>query len=522
MTRCVLLSFCGLMSLGLVACSGEDDPETQCVDMPGGCAGVEQAVLGEETWYTEATGQVSCSEILYVKAGAKGGTGTQAAPFGDLPEASSVAVGGSCIALSGGSYQGAELPPSVSVLGKGVAKTTVTGTGPHRAALTVSGSGVLVRGLRLTGEGPGLAIHDATQVEVRSALVEEVLGMGISVRDATGILIAQVRVAGVVPATAAANDVGVGILVERGDAIQVIRSLVERCQGSGLIHYGNELVMEGSVIRRNDEYGVAATCWASPCVPAPMITIRGSLIEENRGVSIWLTEVAGTLDEVIVRGTARDDTGFSRSLEGINLPDLEVLSSTIETGEDLGVLLHSSHAVIRDSIVAGHLGRGIWIQDPRAAGDSMVEILNSEVVGNAQVGIGALGSCTVMVMETELRGTILAGVPTDTGHVEQGDGLQALPGSIVAVDRVLFEDNDRQSILADDVSYLTVVGSTFLDAAADPILVQNIGVDDINQATNIESGDNQGIGGAAVAPVMPPHPLGLDTSEISVSVPRLL
>ncbi|MFH2005401.1 MAG: right-handed parallel beta-helix repeat-containing protein [bacterium] len=507
----------------LVACGdGGGDDVLQCVELSGAdaCAGVNETSLGTGTWYTDSLGSVSCTEVLYVRAGATGGTGTEAAPFGDLPEAAAVAGPGACIALAAGTYTGAALPPSVSLLGRGSAQTTVTGSGAP-AVSVAGGSQVLIRGLHLTGDGAGLVIIQAQDLTVESVLVDDTRGKGIAVEDATGIALLQVRIAAVLPVTQAADDVGVGLLVKRSADIQVRQSLIEDCQGSGLIHYGKAFSVEQSVVRNNTEYGIAAACADASCVPAPAITISDSLVEGNQGVGIWLNQVTADIHGTTVRGTVRDRFGLSRSLEGVELPNIQLMNSTVEGGEDLGVFLHASNGVLDNNVISGHGGRGTWIQNEPGAADVIVNITATQVLNNYQVGIGVLGSCDVTVSGGEISGTILDTVPTDTGNVEQGDGMQALEASTVTVDNMLFQLNERKAILADSVNFLTIVSSQFDSASGEPIAVQNIGVDDINQATNLDYSGNQNLQGSSVDPMMPVDPYDCDASQVDRATANL-
>ena len=96
--RIVFTTLC--VAAVFVACGGDEGEDVlQCVELDGTdvCAGVDETTLGSGTYYTDSTGSVSCTAVVYVRAGATGGTGTESAPFGDLPAAAAAAGPGECI-----------------------------------------------------------------------------------------------------------------------------------------------------------------------------------------------------------------------------------------------------------------------------------------------------------------------------------------------------------------------------------------------------------------------------------------
>lgn len=519
----LLLALCLAVPVA-AGCEDPAEPETHCTPVGDGqtCAGVSEQTLGTGTWYTESTGDVSCASLIHVKQGASGGTGSETAPFGDLPEAA-LAAGtsgpGTCIALAAGTYQGAELPAGVSLLGRGIAQTRVRGVpadpGPVLAA---SGNAVLIRGVRIAGDGPALWIEDASRLAVESVLVESAQGAGVWLTDSDRVSLVHVRVAGVTPATDAQDSVGVGVYSVRSQRVELRDSLVEGCAGSGLIHLGGDLLVASSVVRRNTGYGIAATCAEPPCDLPPAVTIQGSQVAENEGVGTWLSGVFAQVDALTLSTTRRDRFGFSRGFECVDVPDLQLRGSTIEGGENWGVLLHGTSGVIEGTRVANQQGRGLWIQNPEGMPAVPVDLDGVEVLGNREVGVGILGDCLVNVIGGEVTGTVLADQFTTSGTIHDvGDGIQALSGSSVTVEQVTFQGNQRQSILADDIAFLTVQNNQFADAADASIAVQNIGVANLDEADNLQCTGNQTATGMAVSPYKPDDPFGFDPNPASAS-----
>jgi hypothetical protein len=514
----------GLSGLLLAACRENPEGEEDCAPLHTlaghDCAGVVEPTLGTDTWYTAATGDVTCGSIVYASSGASGGSGTAASPLGDLPEAvaaAAVSGPGTCIALAAGTYQGTELPSGVSLLGRGIAETRVEGTpGSPAPVLAASGTGVLIRGVRISGDGTGLQIQNADRLTVDSMLVDGTRGAGVSIADSSHVNLVHVRVARVIPATDAEDDVGVGVLALRANYLRVSGTLIELCSGSGLVHFGEDLRVAFTVARRNNGYGMASTCSEPPCLTAPDVGIEHSLVDENQGVGLWLSEVSAVVDDLIVRGTARDRHGSSRGLEGVSLPDLQLTASFVGRGDDIGVLLHDSSARLTGTYVSDNQGRGLWIQALAGGPGSQVQALAMTIRRNRQVGVGVLGNCNVELVAGTVTDTFLGSLVTNQGPVDQGDGIQALPGSTVRVDGVFLRNHARKSILADAVASLSVVDSWF-DTASDPVAVQHLGVSDLDDATHIQWSGNQTSDGAGVSPSLLLDPLGCDTDLVALT-----
>jgi hypothetical protein len=310
----------------------------------------------------------------------------------------------------------------------------------------------------------------------------------------------------------------VGVYSVRSQRVELRDSLVEGCAGSGLIHLGGDLLVASSVVRRNTGYGIAATCAEPPCDLPPAVTIQGSQVAENEGVGTWLSGVFAQVDALTLSTTRRDRFGFSRGFECVDVPDLQLRGSTIEGGENWGVLLHGTSGVIEGTRVANQQGRGLWIQNPEGMPAVPVDLDGVEVLGNREVGVGILGDCLVNVIGGEVTGTVLADQFTTSGTIHDvGDGIQALSGSSVTVEQVTFQGNQRQSILADDIAFLTVQNNQFADAADASIAVQNIGVANLDEADNLQCTGNQTATGMAVSPYKPDDPFGFDPNPASAS-----
>lgn len=516
--------------LSLCGCREENEKKTttRCEPLHENesiCAGVEKQVLGSETWYVDETGTTSCTSIVYVKQGAKGGNGSQESPFGDLPAAvtATAADSGACIALAAGEYSPVQLPASVSLLGKGSAKSKVIAN--TSTAIGVNGGeNALIRGVLLTGTAPGIVVENAENLRIESTAVDNTLGLGIDIRNSVGIRIRQVQVTGVKPATDASGDVGVGIRQRGAGSVSVENSLVENCMGSGLISYEGDLSVSRSVFRSNDGYGIAAACSPDGCVPPrPSVTIEGSLVENHVGVGILLWRViASVLDNKVTDTNSLTESihTISRSVEVVEVEDLQFIGNTLSGGADMGLFLHATSGVLSQNAVAMHGGRGIWMQSFRPEVPDMVEIHDNHVSDNKQVGVGVLGNYDVRMNGGSVIGTVTDSVFTEGGTVVQGDAVQLLMGSVAVIESMTFQSNERISILADAVEFLSVKNNEFIDEIETPIAVQEVGVESISEAIDLgilETEGNVNALGIEVSPYLPNDPWNNDKREIAVS-----
>ncbi|MFH2005634.1 MAG: right-handed parallel beta-helix repeat-containing protein [bacterium] len=469
---------------------GGDDWSGQCVEHAASCAGVPARALGSGTWYTE---NATCAQIWYVRDGATGGTGDQSAPFGDLPDAATVAADGDCIALSAGAYSGATLSGGVSLLGAGAGVSTISTTGTAVLAL-VNGAGALVRGVQLTGGLVGLYTSDASQLTVESVLVNAVQRIGVQIVGGADITLRQLRIADLL--LAPGDDAAVGLTSIDAQGLFVESVLVENNPGSGIIVRDGDIWVRDSVIRNNDGYGIAGSC--PGCTSTrPQVILHNNLVQGNELVGIWLMSVDAEVRDNLVADTRNAQVPgsppTSRQIETNNVPVLELFDNQLDLGEDIGVLLHESSGELGGNVISNHGGRGIWAQNIAGTNPSSFLLTDNEVVGNREVSVGLKGDCDV---------TISGGVVSDTqdkpivveGHSSVvGDGVQALTDTILDVQTVTFDANGRTGILVDGAVDATVTNSQFGESDVDAIVVQNVSWDPFDSISG-----NTGTGGVQI------------------------
>ncbi len=487
---------------------GEDEGGRDCVESSTGCAGISQTTLSGSTWYTEGA---TCATVLYVREGAAGGDGSQSSPFADLPEAAAVAVAGDCIALAAGAYQGATIPGTVSLLGVGSELTTV---GP---LLVIGGSDALIRGVQVNGDDTGIEVQAAQRLRVEEVLVLQTARMGVFLDGGSQITLRNIRVAQVSPHAQDATPVGNGVVSVDVEALVVDRVLVEGNEGNGLVHFGGSIEITGSVFRENRGYGVAVGCSLSgSCATPPLVSVQDNQVLDNLGVGLWLAQVEATVERNLVSGTGMDVMGLARNIEAAWIQNLIMRDNVVQNGEGFGVLLTATSGELDGDSIIGHLGRGVWVQNPEGLPRVNVWVTGADIRDNHQVGLGVLGPCDLEVQQSQVVGTRLGVVLVGNTTIEQGDGMQAVVGASLVVQAVTFEGNERTAVMADLAQLVDVQNCTFGEEQTEGAIV--ISRTDAGQINTL---DNTGPGGVPVAPEMPPDPLEYDAESEMTYLPYL-
>jgi hypothetical protein len=419
-----------------------------------------------------------------------------------------VATAGDCIALAAGTYTGASLDGSVSVLGAGSAQTTVQGAA-GRTALTLAGGGAsLVRGVRLTGPAGGLSLQDVTGVTVESTAVTGGAAYAVQTIDATAVTLRHVLIADI-SSTQDASSIGIYAL--RSPGLTVVHSLVQRVAGPGLVADGGDADVTESVIRDNRSYGVSGWCSDLLCPSPPLIVVQDCLVDRNGGVGIWMMRVRARLTRNTVTRTGWVGK-LSRGIETHLTADLEIAGNTVDQGQDYGILITRANASLSGNLIAGNGGRGLWIQNLQSSESLVLDLVDNEIDGNHQTGLGVNGVCSLNLVGGAIRNTILTPVLINDDYgISVGDGLEALPGSDLQVAGVTFEGNERAAILADQVTGFQLTDSRFDRATqAYTVVVYNTDAADIHAAGNLAFDDSP------VLPneMMPPDPIDYDPAEV--------
>ncbi len=346
--------------------------------------------------------------------------GSAAAPWTTIGEAVAAAAPGALVAVAAGSYV-----EDVSISGKPVRlwgrcpeRVELVGMGAELAAvdIRVGASGTEVGGIALLGAAAGLFLSGSEDVTFDRVWVHETASQGIHVEGALG-----------------------------PTSVSVVGSLVEQSNEIGLFLAGSDALVEGTVVRAtlprasDQESGrginIQLSCFGGVCDPTTRAnaTLRGSLVEQNHDVGLFVTGSDVVVESTVVRVTL-PQASDQRSGRGINIQacgtqsgcdptvraSATVRGSLVEQNHQFGLSIMGSDALVESTVVRANLprasdqafGRGISIQlscsiedgcDPTARANATLR--GSLVEQNHDVGLHVSGS-DVLVEGTVVRATL--------------------------------------------------------------------------------------------------------------------
>jgi hypothetical protein len=412
-----------------------------------GCAPIGRACPAGDF----AEGLPDDGTVRFVLAGASGGDGSRAAPFGRIADALAVATAGTTVALGRGRY------PEVVTLRSGV---TLAGACPEATVITFRGADPRLAVVNATSSGVtmrDLSIDDSDRVGISVAGPSaDLLLEGVVVRAATanGILAddsGRLRASGLrVHDTRAAADgeSGRALLVQLGATADVTRALFEGNRGGGVFaqHEDTTLSLADVVVRdtqsRERDLGSGRGLGVELGARAE---VTRALFERNREVSVF-AEDEGTelsLTDVVVRDTEgrERDGGAGRGL-GVELgASVQVSRALFERNRELaifardGAVLSGSDVVVRDTrgrASDGGLGRGLGAEAGASA-----EMTRATFERNRDVGVFAQDGGTVLTLtDVSVRDT----QPQESDSAF-GRGVAVQLGALGHVTRALLERN---------------------------------------------------------------------------------
>jgi hypothetical protein len=354
------------------------------------------------------------SDTEYVDASFAGiSDGSQAAPWTTIGDAIAAAVPGAMVAIASGTY--AEdiliINKSVRLWGRCPAEVVVSGVGIHAAAIFVrtGASGTELHDLSVTNQdGAGVAVIGAEDVLVDRLWVHNTFYRGVD-----------------------AEFLG-------PTSITLSRSLVEQTREFGFYAAGVEGLVDASVIRDalTDAQGLTGR---GVDIKAPTtgeranVTVRGSLIERNREVGIFVIRSDAVVEATVVRDTTVNDQGLDGRGIVIQAHDSgarasgSVRACVVERNQTEGIFVSGSDALIEATVVRDsqldpeeRIGRGITFQDSAMAGPSIAKLRSSLVERNQEGGVVLHGS-QVLIESTLVRDT--QSIPA--GLFGRGIGVQS-------------------------------------------------------------------------------------------------
>lgn len=402
------------------------------------CAGTEAHFPGEagcrpigSTCPTAWATDLPTGNVVYVRAGGSGGTGTLADPFATLDDALTAAAalpGPVTIALAAGTYTGSvTLPAGTSLWGACPAGVVVTARNDADSVVVVGASSG-VHNLHIRGGTTGVRAPAGATATIDRVLVEDASGDGVLVlggvvtandlvvrhgggTDARGLVVeggSLTVVRGIVddlPGRTMGFHVGSGgtltatdLAVTRignasgdgaGDAHIVFERVVIEDGFAGLFTNPSRVELRHCVVRRLDLYGVS--------VLGGTLHIEQSLVEAVSGEAIRAGGATLDVTDSVVRDVTRREpiagagTGIATWLSDVSLARV-LIERTAEVGIAIweGAVVTASSIDTSDNglgVRAAQAGAGIQVTD-----DARLELHASRIRRTRGAGL-LVGGC---------------------------------------------------------------------------------------------------------------------------------
>jgi len=391
--------------------------------------------------------------VFYVRAGASGGDGSRAAPYGTITEAIAVVASGDVIALATGTYGDVfVLPENVSLVGACVTETILRGPPGGITEWTVQvPADASIRNLTIAGERPGVWVYGGT-TRLEDVVVSAQLFGLIATDDGT---IDAERV--VVRDTAPGAEYGIGVFVNRRARVELRRALLEGNSAVGIAVDDPDasVLLEDVAIR---EMNLRAT----GDFGSGVVLNRGStgtltrvVIERiySSGVFVQFGSTA-TLDTVVVRDVSADTAmqltghGIAMSMEGTVVGDRIHLERTTAAAI-LGVGFRLD-LTLRDLIIEEvasqpfDLRAGVGVYVDSAPAVRLERVLSTRARGAA---IGGVGTGT-MIDASDV--TIVSPLPEEAEDREVAGAIEVREGVSMRLARVSVEGTEGAAIIISD------------------------------------------------------------------------
>jgi hypothetical protein len=446
-------------------------PTTACPDRKmevlGQFACQEISACGAPPW-----GSISVdSKTVFVDASYQGSDadGTKTRPFAVISAALKAAPSGGAIAMAAGSYaEDLALTKPVTLEGRCAKLVTIKGQATSTlddAAVTVSASGVTVRGVTVTGPVLGVLVKSAKVTleqivveacglqgiradagavfTVKDALVAKNAAVGIGIVGAEGTL-ERVVVRETKPTAKAGLEHGHGVEVtctsQKGASLVMRDCLVDSNHATGVALWGATGTLERTVVRRtqprlkDNEQGFGVQV-RRHLKTAGTLVMKGSVVAENHHRGLEVLGAKATLERTVIRDTK---AVTDAKAGGVYASPLEISSTlvlrqcAVVRNRTVGLYLRGATAELDRTIVRdtqphkSDKAAGFGIYAGHVNGPTQLTIKRSILSDNRTLGL-ALFSSTAKLEQSVIRST----QPRAKDSLF-GSGVQALSGTALA------------------------------------------------------------------------------------------
>lgn len=493
---------------------------------------------GDDDYATDLPTDVA---VLHVMAGAIGGDGTRAKPFGSIARAFAEAAPGTVVALSKGTFDEAlHVPAGVTLWGACVEQTILTNNVFGSVMVSFAGPDAAIRNLTV-GYAPRVgiaAIGDSVSVTIESVVVEQAMKIGVFLDDGATATVREVVVRDT--AEHPVDGAGYGITAQRFATVDVERAVIERNHGPSVAALRSGTVrLHRAVVRDTVPSSGGGLGIGAGALRGSRLEIADSVLERTRLAAVFAEDERTSV--VVERSVIRDTSPrLADGVGGMGVlahpgSHVRVSRTLLERSSTEGIQLSGATGEITDVLVVDTrrqemdqlAGRGLALQGgatarlsrlwllrneeaalyvadlgtmleatdltisqtrPRADGtfglgalfkaDARVNATRMTVEASHEVGIIASHGAVASIEDLVVRGTLPR--PSD---LEGGRGLWAQEGASVTILRSRFEDNRMVGLGAngDGVSLVAedVTVQRTLSRASDGL---------VGRALNVQSG----------------------------------
>ncbi len=428
---------------------------------PGACAADEARFPGDATcgrvgtacgadeWAVGLPG----ASVLYVRAGATGGDGSRATPYGSIAAAMAVATPGATVALGAGTFsEPVTLRPGVTLWGACVAQTFLTAPAAANCAVVkTAGLGGRMKNLRLGGPCVGVRVNPSgNTVALEGVVVDGAQGIGILAGNGASVTGHDVVVRKTQLGPAGTG--GRGLDAEYGAEISFTRVSLEDNREAALSasEAGTRVTLTDAVVRGTRARADGEMGYGASLIRQARLTLTRAVLEQNQQAGLNAAAQADVvLTDVLVRDTLSsanlDDAG-----NGLVFEDGATATLTrcaLLRNRTLGLLARATARVTASGLVVldtattsatGADGAGLEVES-----GARVVVDHAFLAGNHSAGISAEASA-VTLSDVEVRDTFAG-----TAAVDIANGLQVSKGAAVDLARVRLAGNQALGVLVD-------------------------------------------------------------------------
>jgi hypothetical protein len=446
---------------GVASC----DPGEEHFPGEPGCAPV-----GDPCPAGEFPADLPSENVVYVRAGATGGDGSLASPYGSLSEVDWVSLGaGETLALAKGTYGGSvPLRAGARVVGACAAETILTGADPAvNAVVTVTSRGDPAIVENVTIRDPpqsGCIALGGFSLRLDGVVVEGAGPFGIGASAGASIDATHVVVRGTRRAPGTRST---GVYSGGGAAVTIDRAVISDSAEDGVIadDVGSVVTLTNAATRRNGSFGLAAIRGATA-------SVERAIFEGEGDAAVFTREESQvSLRDVVIRDTTLGRTGMEgRAVLVASGAHVEIARSTLERNQIVTIDVDGAFGdgpsatlndvVIRDTRAIDGYGRGISAQvGGRVEGSRVAFVRNG---GESAVALG--DAAEIMLTDVVVRDG--EGSPTELSGAR---GLSAALGGHLDVSGAIIERAQDFAVFAAGVgSRLTMTDVRIRDTEPRP------------------------------------------------------